>query len=182
MTTTKSLLTAVAMCFCLGAQAQTDAISTYFSKYVDDPDFTVVYISGKMFNLMESLISTVDPDELNDEQTKALTKVVTGMKGLRILTTDKQGLMHYEEAKKKMVGARSYETLMTVREKDKSKVDFYTHSVGGGDKVDELLLLVGQVDGNFVLLSFVGNVDMAAISELAKSFDEDGKVKVKVKQ
>ncbi len=170
----KSLLTAALMCcYCLAANAQSDAISTYFSKYVEDPEFTVVYISGKMFNLMESLISTVDPDELNDEQTKALAKVVTNMKGLRILTTDKQGLKHYEEAKKKMVGAKSYEVLMTVREKNKSKVDFYTHSVNGGDKVDELLLLVGQVDGNFVLLSFVGNVDMASISELAKSFDEN---------
>ncbi len=178
----KSFLTAVAMCFCLGAQAQTDAISTYFSKYVEDPEFTVVYISGKMFNLMESLISTVDPDELNDAQTKALTDVVTSMKGLRILTTDKNGLTHYEEAKKKMVTAKAYEVLMTVREKNKNKVDFYTHSVKGGDKVDELLLLVGQTEGTFVMLSLVGNVDMDKISELAKAFDEDAKVKVKVKQ
>ena len=167
----KVLFTAIALFAVTYAQAQSDAVSTYFSKYVDDPNFTVVYVSGKMFNLMESVISTVDTEDLNAEQVKALSEVVQGMKGLRILTTDQNGLALYEDAKKKMTTAKPYELLMTVREKDKSKVDFYTHEAGGG-KVDELLLLVGQANSNFVLLSFVGNIDVAKINELAKAFDD----------
>ena len=153
--------------------AQADAVSTYFSKYVDDPDFTVVYVSGKMFNLMESLISKLDNEDLNAEQVKALSDVVSGMQGLRILTTDKNGITLYDEAKKRMATAKPYELLMTVREKNKSKVDFYTHESNG--KVNELLLLVGQANSNFVLLSFVGNIDMSKINELAKAFDADKK-------
>ena len=167
----KTALTTLALLVASLAQAQSDAVSTYFSKYVDDPDFTVVYISGKMFNLMESVISTVDTDELNAEQVAALSEVVRGMQGLRILTTDKNGIALYEDAKRKMTGAKPYELLMTVREKNKSKVDFYTHESAG--KVDELLLLVGQANSNFVLLSFVGNIDVAKINDLARAFDDD---------
>ena len=169
----KLFITALALSASFAAQAQSDAISTYFSKYVDDPNFTVVYVSGKMFNLMESLVSNLETDDLSAEQARALGDVVKGMRGLRILTTDTNGIALYEDAKKKMVGAKTYETLLTVREKNKSKVDFYTHTVKGTDKVDELLLLVGQEAGNFVLLSFIGDVDVSKIGELAKAFEKD---------
>ena len=175
MTISKSLLTALALLVGTAAQAQSDAISSYFSQYVDDPDFTVVYVSGKMFDLAESLISNIETDDFNPEQAEALSAVVRGMRGLRILTTDVDGMARYREAKSKMLGARPYELLMTVREKQRNNVDFYTHSVDGGDAVDELLLLVGQEEGTFVLLSLVGAVDVTKIGELARAFeDEDG--------
>ena len=173
MTSFKSLLTALALLAATAAQAQSDAISSYFSQYVDDPDFTVVYISGKMFDLAESLISNIETDDFNAEQSAALSEVVRGMRGLRILTTDVDGMARYTEAKSKMLGARPYELLMTVREKQRNNVDFYTHSVDGGDAVDELLLLVGQEEGTFVLLSLIGNVDVSKIGELAKAFEDD---------
>lgn len=169
-----ALLFLCALTAATGARAQTDAISSYFSQYVDDPDFTVVYISGKMFDLVDNVISSVETDDFNAEQSAALSEVVQGMRGLRILTTDVDGMARYTEAKAKMLGARPYELLMTVREKQKNNVDFYTHSVTGGDKVDELLLLVGQAEGTFVLLSLVGNVDMEKIGELAKAFEDEG--------
>lgn len=168
-----TLLFVFAVAMATSARAQTDAISNYFSQYVDDPDFTVVYISGKMFDLVDNVISSVETDDFNAEQSAALSEVVQGMRGLRILTTDVDGMARYTEAKQKMLGARPYELLMTVREKQKNNVDFYTHSVAGGDKVDELLLLVGQEEGTFVLLSLVGNVDMEKIGELAKSFEDE---------
>ena len=177
-TAAKALLIAVAALAISGltatpARAQSDAISNYFSRYVDDPDFTVVYISGKMFDLMESIISEVETEDFNEDQARALSEVVQGMRGLRILTTDVDGMARYKEAKAQMMGARAYELLMTVREKQRNNVDFYTHSVDGTDKVDELLLLVGQEEGTFVLLSLIGNVDVAKIGELARAFEEE---------
>ena len=178
-TTVKSfttLLLLAALTAATSARAQSDAISSYFSQYVDDPDFTVVYISGKMFDLVDNVISNIETEDFNAEQSKALSEVVQGMRGLRILTTDVNGMARYTEAKKKMVGARPYELLMTVREKRKNNVDFYTHSVDGSEAVDELLLLVGQAEGTFVLLSLIGNVDVKKIGELAKAFEEDGDI------
>ena len=42
-----------------------------------------------------------------------------------------------------------------------------------GPKVKELLLLVGGAD-SFVLMSFVGDIDLKQISKLSKSMDIEG--------
>jgi hypothetical protein len=187
----KFLFLALALFFAGTLSAQQDAISTYFSKYVDDEDFTVVYISGKMFDLMETVISSLDTEDMNSEQVKALTDVVQDMKSLRILTRDGDGIEQYKAATKTITGAKPYEVLMTVREKGSTFVDFYIRENDG--LVEELLLIIaestdGRVadlledeeavnleDGNFTLLSFEGRIDLNKIGELAKAFeDEDG--------
>ena len=45
----------------IASQAQNDAITRFFEKYVNDEKFTVVYISPKMFQ-MASKIEADDPD------------------------------------------------------------------------------------------------------------------------
>lgn len=194
----KFLFLALALFFASTLSAQQDAISTYFSKYVDDDEFTVVYVSGKMFNLMETVISNLDTDDMDSEQVKALTDVVQDMKSLRILNKSGDGTKLYQEAKRTIAGAKPYEVLMTVREKGSTFVDFYVRENNG--VVDELLLLVGESadgraaslladeedvdlsEGSFTLLSFEGRIDLNKIGELAKAFedDEDNDVNIKI--
>jgi len=133
----KYLFLALALFFASSLSAQQDAISTYFSKYVDDEDFTVVFISGKMFDLMETVISNLDTDDMNSDQVTALTDVVQDMKSLRILTRDGDGIDQYKAATKTITGAKPYEVLMTVREKGSTFVDFYIRENDG--VVEELL-------------------------------------------
>lgn len=193
----KFLFFALALFFAGTLSAQQDAISTYFSKYVNDEDFTVVYVSGKMFNLMETVISNLDTDDMNSDQVKALTDVVQDMKSLRILNRDGDGIKLYKEAKKIIAGAKPYETLMTVREKGSTFVDFYVRENDG--VVDELLLIVGESadgraaallndeeevdfsDGSFTLLSFEGRIDLNKIGDLAKAFEEEDGNPVNIK-
>ena len=66
------------------ATAQDDAISRYFSKYADDPRFTTVYISPKMFSMVAK-ISTNDPEW---EKTR---DVIKDLRGLRVLVADSLG-------------------------------------------------------------------------------------------
>lgn len=193
----KFLFFTLALFFAGTLSAQQDAISTYFSKYVNDEDFTVVYVSGKMFNLMETVISNLDTDDMNSDQVKALTDVVQDMKSLRILNRDGDGIKLYKEAKKIIAGAKPYETLMTVREKGSTFVDFYVRENDG--VVDELLLIVGESadgraaallndeeevdfsDGSFTLLSFEGRIDLNKIGDLAKAFEEEDGNSVNIK-
>jgi len=70
----------IAMLFSMTAMAQNDAISTYFDQYVDDENFTVVYVSGKMF----SMLSKVEVDELKDEEAQVIMDVAKDIKGLRV--------------------------------------------------------------------------------------------------
>lgn len=139
---------------------QADAIEKYFDKYMDDENFTVVYVSPKMFQM----ISKIAPDEMDDD-TKA---VIDDLKGLRILTTEYNTKAFYKEAKS-LIDTKEYEVLMTVRD-DGTNVEFLVKDTG--DIINELLLLVGGDE--FVLMSFVGNIDLDKIAKLANSIDIDG--------
>jgi len=142
--------------------AQDDAIEKYFMKYIDNEEFTVVYVSPKMFDIVAKMdIENVDPE---------VTDVISGLKGLRILTTETNTQTYYEEALER-IDPKEYEVLMKVRDGDEN-VHFLIKE-GENDKISELLLLVGG-DSDFVLLSFVGDIDLDKISRLANAIDVKG--------
>lgn len=145
----------------IGANAQNDAISKYFDKYMDDESFTVVYVSPKMF----SLVSNLELEDMDDDVKTLLQQI----RGLRILTTDVNPMKYYNEAISKF-NVSEYESLMTVRSDDE-KVNFLIKS-GANDSIEELLLLVGGDE--FVMLSFQGNIDINKISKLAGKMDIKG--------
>lgn len=147
------------------AFSQADAIARYFDQYVEDERFTVVYLSPKVFEILGKL----DLDDLEDDEAAEVMSVVEDLRSLRILTTESNPLDFYEEAKRK-INTKEYEVLMTVRNEDQN-VNFMVKDQG--DVIEELLLLVGGVD-SFVLMSFIGNIDLNKISKLAKSVDIDG--------
>lgn len=139
---------------------QSDAIEKYFNQYVDDDNFTVVYISPKMFEM----VSKIAPDDMDPE----VKSVIKDLKGLRILTTEYNVEAFYKEAKSK-INTNEYEVLMTVRD-DGTNVEFLVKD--SGDIINELLLLVGGDE--FVMMSFVGNIDLNKIAKLANTIDIDG--------
>ncbi len=153
------------------AVAQEDAISKYFAKYVDDERFTVVYVSGKMFQMINKMEL-----DLQDEEAEAIMSVVKDLKGLRILTTETDGGKFYKEALQ-TINTKGYETLLEVREGNTENVKFLVKDSNDGATLDELLLLVGGEDEDFVLLSFMGKIDLNQIGKLSKAFDEGDKDK-----
>ena len=146
-------------------QAQSDAISKYFDQYMDDERFTVVYISPKMFELLGKL----EIKDLADEEAEAILEVVDDLRGLRVLTTEISPEKFYKEAVAK-INTREYEVLMTVRDNDEN-VQFLIKDEG--NTITELLLLVGGGD-EFVMVSFVGTINLDKISKLAKKLDVKG--------
>jgi hypothetical protein len=144
---------------------QLDAISTYFSEYVDDQRFTAVYVSGKMFELFND--ANIDLDEIDEDEMKAILEVVRDVKGIRVLHTDETPLKFYEEAKRR-ISTDSYELLFKVRTKDGQNVEGFVQDENA--VVSELFLLVGAAD-SFVMLSFVGNIDLSKIADLQRALD-----------
>ena len=156
------------------ASAQADAISKYFSKYMDDENFTVVYVSGKLFSMFDSAT-----EGLKDKEVQAIKSVVSEMRGLRILTTDKNPGAFYKEALS-IINKNEYEVLMEVREGKDQKVQFLVKE--SGDVINELLLLVGEGPtadsaGEFVLMSFIGKINLKELSKLEEAFknEDDGR-------
>lgn len=146
----------------LSIWAQTDAITQYFDQYMDDENFTVVYITPKMFQMISKL-------DLKDPDAKEIKEVLQDLKGLRILQTEKNAMQYYKEVIAKFKPTE-YELLMTVRDKGEN-VRFWTKESGG--VISELLMLVGGVK-EFVMISFIGNISLDKISKLANKMDVDG--------
>ncbi|MEM1124947.1 MAG: DUF4252 domain-containing protein [Bacteroidota bacterium] len=160
-----SLLSLLLVSFLTTTFGQADAISEYFDQYLEDERFTVVYISGRMF----SMISNLDSDDEDFDDFKDVTEK---LKGLRILTTDVNAYQFYQEAKSKINTKKEYELLMTARTKSGNRVEFVVKETN--DKIDELLLLSGGRDQDFVLMSFVGDIDLDKLSNLSGSIEIDG--------
>lgn len=150
----------------ISVNAQNDAISTYFDQYLDDDNFTVVYVSGKMFDM----IAKVDIDELQDEEAQVIMDVAKDIKGLRVLVTDVDPKQYYKQARKLIKGDDGYEVLLTVRDKG-DNVNFWIKEKN--NIIEELFLLVGSED-EFVLVSFLGKLDLNKIAQLADKIEMSG--------
>lgn len=153
---------ALTLTFVTGIFGQNDAIDRFFQSYQENEDFTMVFVSPRMFQMVSKVIEGQDDEDIKD--------LVKDIKGLKILSTEVDPLTYYNEASK-MIPTESYEVLMTVRDKG-SNVRFLTKE-SSGDVIEELLLLVGGED-NFTLMSFVGTLDLNKIAKLAKKIDIDG--------
>ncbi len=146
------------------ASAQSDAITRFFEKYVEDEQFTVVYVSPKMFQLVSKI-------ETDDEDWNNIREVVKDLGGLRVLAADSiaDGLKYYKDALSK-VPTGEYAELLTVRD-GKENVRIWIKD--SGNIIEELLLLVGAPT-EFVMLSFTGKIDLDKISQLSKTLDING--------
>lgn len=153
-----SLFVVLGMVF--SVQAQGDAITKYFNKYIDDEQFSAVYISPKMF----SMVSKIEIEDMEPE----VQEVIRSMKGLRILHTEQNALQYYNEALK-TISTNEYELLLTARDGGEN-VRFMVKD--NGDIVEELLMIVGG-ETNFALMSFIGNIDLKKIGKLAKALEID---------
>jgi vacuolar-type H+-ATPase subunit F/Vma7 len=152
---------AIAFCLSFSISAQSDAIERFFKDYQENENFTVVYVSPKMFQMVSKATGEIEDKEL--------ASIVKDLRGLRILTSKVNPDKIYKEANRRL-NIKEYEELVTVKDKD-SNVRFVTKETNG--VIAELLLLVGGKD-EFVMMSFVGNIDLNKIAKLAKKLDIDG--------
>lgn len=152
----------ILLLFSISMNAQVDAIDRFFEKYQDDEEFTMVYVSPKMFEMF----AKVAGDELDVE----LQDLVKDLKGLKVLKTETNSSQIYKDAIKK-IPTNEYELLMTARDEGQN-IKILTKTKGE-DVIEELLLLVGGND-EFVLVSFVGNINLNTLAKVASQMDIDG--------
>jgi hypothetical protein len=145
-------------------KAQNDAIDRFFSKYIDDPEFTYAVVTGKMFGLFTHM-------EGESENDKALLDAISSVKGLKVLAIEdtERGTALYTEAFT-IIPAREYEELMTVRDED-GNMKFLIKEAKG--IISELLMIRGATH-DFMIVSLVGNIDLKSISKLARHVNIDG--------
>jgi len=145
------------------AFAQVDGISTFFSKYENDPAYTKVTVSGKMFSLFTHI-------EGETAEEKEILKTISKLNGMKMLVRDNttNGKQLYQQAvKTKMPG---FEVLMTVQDKDED-LQFYIKEQSG---IVRELLLIGGGTTEFFMLSLTGDIDLKQLSKLSRAMDING--------
>jgi len=150
--------------------AQSSAIDRYFKQYVDDPNFSVVYVSPKVFQLIERIGS--EQLELEDEEAEAFLDLAADLRGLRILSTDRTPEKFFSEARAK-IDSRLYEPLVTVRDREGGEMEFMLKEDSAGN-IEELLFLSYGPD-EFTLMSFVGPLQLNKIMRLVDELDKKNK-------
>jgi hypothetical protein len=152
--------------FALPAQ-DTNAFDKYFSQYVNDQNFSVVYISPKLFQMIDKL----NLEGIKDADDKIVLDIARDLRALRILSTDKDVQKYYKDAKAK-INPKEYEVLMTVRDKNGSNVEFLVREeAGSGGNIISELLMLSNNEKEFVMLSFLGKIDVEKIFRLARSIE-----------
>jgi hypothetical protein len=146
------------------ANAQNDVVTKLFNDYYDNPDFTKVSVSSKMFDLFTNI-------EPGDENEKDILEAISKLKGLKVIAADsiKDAKKLYTNAVKKISG-NGYDELMEVKDAGED-MKFMIKETDG--IITELVMVVG---GNkaFFILSLYGEIDLKKISKLSKSMNIKG--------
>jgi hypothetical protein len=151
-----------------GLQAQDDAISKFFSKYMEDDNFSRVYISPKMMQMAGGFLKSAG--ETSDKEAQELGALISKVRGIRILSADKvNGKPLYEEAMGTLI-KNKYEDLMDVADKT-SNTKFMVREENG--IIMELLMISGSSE-NFTLLSMLGNFTYQDLNILADKTNMPG--------
>jgi hypothetical protein len=153
----------VMMMGALAASAQNDAVTKFFNKYQDNPDFTQVTVSSKMFGLFTNM-------DVEKPEDKEILDAISKIKGLRIIAKDqaRDSRELYKEALS--VVPKDYEELMFVRDKDQD-MKFLIKESGG--KISELLMIAAGND-DFKMLSLFGEIDLKKVSKIGSKMSIDG--------
>ncbi len=159
----KLMMGVVMMVMSVGANAQSEAITKFFSKYQDNPDFTQVTVSSKMFGLFTNM-------EVEKPDDKDILEAISKIKGLRVIAKDqaRDSRELYKEALS--IVPKDYEELMFIRDKDQD-MKFLIKESGG--KISELLMIAAGND-DFKMLSLFGDIDLKKISRIGSKMNIDG--------
>lgn len=156
---------AILLCFCsVAIFAQSSGVASYIEQQGDNADFTTVTINKKMFEMLATVASG---DEGMDADVK---EMINNLDELKILKSE-VGVSGHFDAANKLVEADGFEELMNVKDGG-TNARFMVRDSDGGNIVDELVLLVSGEE--FVLLDFIGKIDLTKVAKLSKSINVGG--------
>ena len=159
-----SILLVIMLLPTLNMFAQNDIISTLFSQYAEDENFTKVTVSSKMFQLF----TNIEPGDKDEEE---ILDAISKLKGLKVLASDSVANPRqlFDNVVKKITSEK-YEELMEVKDADEDMKFMIKETKG---VISELIMVIGG-NRRFVLISLYGEIDLKNISKLSKSLNIKG--------
>ncbi len=148
------------------AQSQIDNL---YKKYAGEDGFTSINISPEMFKFLSSI-------DMNDSASEAqeTQNVMEQLDGLKMLVYEqpegKPYIDFYKEIKNSLP-LKDYTELMSIQDSE-SDIQFLVKKAGK-NRISELLMIV-KGDGEVVIMSMTGDIDMNTISDISNSLDVKG--------
>jgi len=152
----RQFLIIAALLICQVMQAQKNPVDELFNKYSEREGFTYVSISGRMLNMIGSLDSENNPDN-----------IMLRLNSIRILSENDSlstgNINFYTELGRKL-DLSVYEELMVVKEGNDITKFLIRQN---GNTISELLVITGSSHGNS-LISIRGQINLKELSQLSK--------------
>ncbi len=153
----RQFLIIAALFICQAIIAQTNPIDELFNRYSEKEGFTYVAISGRMLNMIGSLDTQNNPDN-----------IMLRLKSIRILTENDSlstvKVNFYQELSRRL-DLSVYEELMVVKEGNDITKFLIRQN---GNTISELLVISGGSKGNS-LISIRGEINLKELSELSNT-------------
>lgn len=143
------------------SQAQNDAIVTYFSSEMENDLFKHAYISPRMINAVVKM----DVEDMDED----IRMIVKDLKGMRILSSDKDGKNQYSRFIKEL-DSQPYEVIVSSRTPAES-VKIYLKNEG---QPDGELIMVYQTNETCSITSISGLLDLEKIAKLSRQLNIKG--------
>ena len=133
-----------------------------FDKFEDNDEVTTVVINQKLFKMLGSIGEEVDGEEAKD-----LVDIANNIKELKIFTTDNASVGEkMVSTMQKYIKSENLSELMRVKDKGQL-VKVYVREGNSENFVKELVMYVKNTDGQNVLMSLTGNIDLRKIGRIA---------------
>lgn len=148
----------------LSAKAQSDAISTYFSNYLEDENITQISMSGKAFEMAGDFSS----DSEDGDTFRRITSQINGLK--MVVLHDVQNSRETAiDARKKVLN--HFEDLVTVTDKD-GYINLMVNENNG--LVSEVFAVI-STPTDFILASLTGSMKLQDVASLSSEITTLGK-------
>jgi len=133
-----------------------------FDKFEDNDDVTTVVVNQKFFEMIASI-----GEEVDGEEAKELTDIANNIKELKVFTTeDAKVAEEMLVTMKKYIASEKLSELMRIKDKGQT-VKVYVREGKSVNFVKELIMFVKDKDGETVLMSLTGNIDLRKIGKIA---------------
>ncbi len=139
-------------------------IEKQYSNYLDQEEVTHVFVSGKMFDLASTIAKGIEDDDV-----KELSEFASKIESFSLIKVPNKEVAMSEFKKGKNSIAGEYEELMRVRDEGTRFAIF----VDEDDDIVYELVGLGVVDGEFIALSLVGEMDLNKIAEFVGKIEND---------
>lgn len=160
----KNLFYALVLTLFSSATFAQGIIEREYANYLDQEDVTHVYVSGKMFDMASTIAKGID-----DSEVKELSEFASKIQSFSLIKVPNKEVAMSEFKKGKNSIASDYEELMRIRDEG---TRFAIYVDEENDIVYEVVGL-GVVDGEFIALSLVGEMDLNKIAEFVGKIEND---------